>query len=72
MRVIMKDTLFIATKKESKEFINICKRLVSCGIYAVKKDDLIECKNETYESREELLKAVHEYERLGFKVYYNE
>ena len=72
MRVIIKDTLFMATKKESKELVNVCKQLVSCGIYAVEKDDLVECKNETYKTTEELLKAVHEYERLGFKVYYNE
>lgn len=41
------------------------------GIYAVKKDGVAEMKNEQFDNKTDLQKAVAEYVKLGFKVYCN-
>ena len=40
-------------------------------MYAVEKDGICELRKDTFESEEELKKAVAEYEAKGFKVHYN-
>ena len=44
---------------------------VGLGIYAVKQCGYIELKNEPYDTKEALEKAIKEYKTHGFKVYYN-
>ena len=52
--------------------MNVTKKQVSMGIYAVEKDGVCELKNERYTDIDDLKRVVSDYEGCGFKVYYNQ
>lgn len=64
------EPLFV-TRKQGKEILRCAKDKVKLGIYAVKQCGYIELKNEPYDTKESLEKAIKEYKAHGFKVYYN-
>lgn len=72
MRVILKDSIYEMNRKQFRCVLNIAKKSVKMGIYAVEKDGIAEMKNEIFESKEDLTKSVAEYEKNGFNVHYNE
>lgn len=57
--------------KEYKGVLKIASEQIPCGIYAVEKDGICELRKDTFDSKEELKKAVAEYAAKGFKVHYN-
>jgi ABC-type molybdate transport system substrate-binding protein len=71
VKVIIKKTVYEMTEEQAKGNLNVAKKLVPCGIYAVQKGDTIELKNQPYVYKQNLRKAVAEYVKRGFKVYYN-
>lgn len=71
MRVILKDNVYQMNRKQFKEVLDIAKDSVKFGIYAVVKNGIAEMKNEAFDTKENLKKSVAEYEKNGFKVYYN-
>lgn len=52
--------------------MNVAKKQVSIGIYAVEKNGVCELKNERYTDIDELKRVVSDYAGCGFKVYYNQ
>ena len=58
-------------KKQVEGVIEFARKRVSFGIYAIEKKKAVELKNEPYETKESLEKAIKAYEEQGFKVYYN-
>ncbi len=71
MKLILKDVVFEIDREQFQSVQDMVKRVVKMGIYAVEKDGVVEMKNETFDSKEDLKKFVVEYEKAGFKVYYN-
>lgn len=71
MRVILNKTVYEMTRKQFRGVLGIAKKSVKMGIYAVEKNGIVEMKNETFDSKEDLVKSVAEYAKNGFKVYYN-
>lgn len=71
MKVIVNDHVYDMPKEQADGVLKIAKANLSCGIYAINKDDIIELKNDVIESKDELMKTVSDYARNGFKVYYN-
>ena len=51
--------------------MDIAKKSVPHGIYAVSKDDFCEMKKETFRNQEEMNKRIVEYQKQGFRVYFN-
>lgn len=71
MKLIIGKSVFRMRKSEFKKVLQIASKNVPHGIYGILKDDKGELKNEPYNSAEELEKAVNEYEKEGFEVFYN-
>lgn len=71
MRVLLNDHLYEMSRKQFDGVLNVAKKAVKRGIYAVENDGIVQMKKETYTNKAELEKAVAEYEENGFKVYYN-
>lgn len=71
MRVLLNDHLYDMNRKQFDGVLNVAKKAVKHGIYAVEKDGTAEMKKEMYSNKSELEKVVKEYEAKGFKVYYN-
>lgn len=71
MKVILKNSLYEMNRKQFRAVLEVAKKAVKCGIYAIEKDGLAEMKKETFDSMEDLRKAVADYEKKGFKVHYN-
>ena len=71
MKLIVEKSLYPMRKSEFKKVLNIASKNVPHGIYGVLKGDIGELKNEVYNSAEELEKAVNEYKKGGFEVFYN-
>lgn len=72
MRVIINNSVYGMNDAEYEQFMNVAKKQVSMGIYAVEKDGVYELKNERYTDIADLKRVVSDYEGCGFKVYYNE
>ncbi len=72
MRVILNNSIYEMNRKQFRGVLDIAKKSVKMGIYAVEKDGIAEMKNEPFDSKEDLNKFVEEYARNGFKVHYNE
>ena len=58
-------------RKQVEGVIEFARKHVGFGIYAISKKNAVELKNEPYDTKESLEKAIKEYEAQGFKVYYN-
>ena len=71
MIIAINDQPLFVTRKQEKEILRCAKDKVGFGIYAVKQCGYIDLKNEPYDTKEELEKAIKEYRAHGFKVYYN-
>lgn len=64
-------SIYNMPKKQVEGVVEFAKKRVSFGIYAVKQKNAVELKNEPYDTKESLEKAIKAYEAQGFKVYYN-
>lgn len=71
MRVIINNSVYGMNDAEYKQFMNVAKKQVSMGIYAVEKDGVCGLKNERYADIADLKQVVSDYEGCGSKVYYN-
>lgn len=71
MKVIINNSVYGMKDAEYKQFMNVAKKQVSMGIYAVEKDGVCELKNERYTDIADLKRVVSDYAGCGFKVYYN-
>ena len=71
MKLIVGKSVYKMRKSEFKKVLKLASDNVSHGIYGVLKGDIGELKNEVYNSAEELEKAVNEYKKGGFEVFYN-
>ena len=56
--------------KQAKAILETAKKLANCNIYGVEKDNVMIMLNEKYEDDMSLKKAVGEYKKKGFKVYW--
>lgn len=72
MRVLINDHAYEMGRKAFRGVLDIAKKSVPHGIYAVSKDDFCEMKKETFRTQEEMDKKIAEYQKQGFKVYFNE
>lgn len=70
-KVIINNTVYGMKVRECKKLLEIAKKQVTHGIYAIEKDGVCELKNETYETDNELFGAIGNYKNQGFVVYYN-
>ena len=71
MKVIVNDSVYEMGRKECKGILKVASEQIQCGIYAVEKDGICELRKDTFDSKEELKKAVAEYAEKGFRVHYN-
>lgn len=71
MKLILKDKIYEMDKKQLTKLLDIAKKYVKIGIFAVEKCGIVEVKKETFKSKDDLKKAIAEYVKNGFKVYYN-
>lgn len=71
MKVIINESVYEMGRKEYKGVLKVASQQIPCGIYAVEKDGICELRKDTFDSKEELKKAVAEYVTKGFKVHYN-
>lgn len=71
MRVLINDHVYEMGRKTFRGVLDIAKKSVSHGIYAVSKDDFCEMKKETFRDQKEMNKRIVEYHKLGFRVYFN-
>ena len=71
MKVILNDSVYEMNRKQFRAVLDVAKKAVKHGIYAVEKDGLAEMKKDAFDSEEELKKAIAEYVSKGFKVHYN-
>lgn len=72
MKVILNNTVYEMTTKQCSQLLNVCKQRVERGIYAIEQRKVVELKNEPYKDEKSLKKAITDYTKKGFKVYYNE
>lgn len=71
MKVIVNDSVYEMGRKEYKGVLKFASKQILFGIYAVEKDGICELRKDTFDSKEELKKAVAEYAAKGFKMHYN-
>ena len=71
MKVLINDHVYEMGRKAYRSVLDIAKQSVPFGIYAVKKGDFCELKKEVFTSHEEMNKQIVEYQKQGFRVYFN-
>ena len=71
MKVIINNHVYEMGRKAFSGVLDIAKKSVPNGIYAVSKDDFCEMKNETFRNQEEMNKQIVAYQKQGFMVYFN-
>lgn len=71
MKVIINNHVYEMGRKAFRGVLDVAKKSVPHGIYAVSKDDFCEMKKETFRNQEEMNKAIVAYQKQGFKVYFN-
>lgn len=67
----MGDKIYGMSNAQLRIMLSAASKYIAKGIYAVKKNGIVELKKEIFNSNEELKYAVREYARKGLKVYYN-
>lgn len=72
MRVILDNRVYEMNRKQFRAVLEVAKKAVKHGIYAIEKSGLAEMKKDTFDSGEDLRKAVAEYESKGVKMHYNQ
>lgn len=71
MRVAVNNNIYDMNKKHLNGILNIAKKKIPFGIYAIQKDDYCELRKDKFDSEDELRKNIADYEAKGFKVHYN-
>lgn len=71
MKVLVKNSLYEMGRKEYKGVLKVASEQIPYGIYAVEKYGICELRKDTFDSKEELEKAISKYAEKGFKVHYN-
>lgn len=71
MKVIINNHVYEMGRKAFRGVLDVAKKSVPHGIYAISKDDFCEMKKETFRNQEEMNKAIVAYQEQGFKVYFN-
>ena len=71
MKVIINGHVYEMGRKAFRGVLDVAKKSVPHGIYAVSKDDFCEMKKETFRNQEEMNKAIVAYQKRGFMVYFN-
>lgn len=71
MQVRISNRLWRMGEKEFKKLLSVAKEQVKFGVYAIKKNDYAEMRNDVCNSKTQLKKLIREYKARGFKVYYN-
>ena len=71
MRVLINRNVYEVGRKAFRSILDIASESVSRGIYAVDKDGFCEMKKETFRTQEEMNKKIAEYQKYGFRVYFN-
>ena len=71
MRVLINDHIYEMGRKGFRSVLDIAKQSVPFGIYAVSKDGFCEMKKETFRSHEEMNTQIVDYQKQGFRVYFN-
>lgn len=71
MQVRISNRLWRMGEKEFEKLLSVAKEQVKFGVYAIKKNDYVEMRNDVCQSKTQLKKLIREYKARGFKVYYN-
>ena len=71
MKVLIADHAYKMTIRQKKSVLSIASRMIKKGIYAVEYDGVCELKKEKYTTDEDLIRAIAEYDEIGFEVNYN-
>lgn len=71
MKVLINDHIYEMGRKGFWSVLTIAKQAVPFGIYAVSKDEFCEMKKETFRTWKEMNKRIVEYQKQGFRVYFN-
>ncbi len=72
LKVIIGNHVYDMTRKQSDGVLKVASEQISCGIYAVEKDGIIELKKEKCRTKAKLQTLIRMFESKGFHVYYNE
>lgn len=72
MKIIINNSLYEMTEKQSEKILNIASQYVPFGIYAVKKDEVIELRKDKCKTIKQLNNLKADFMKEGFKVYSNE
>lgn len=70
MIVNMGNKTYEMTHKQAKAILGTAKKIANCNIYGVEKGNVVIMLNEKYEDDMSLKKAVGQYKKKGFKVYW--
>lgn len=70
MTVNMVTQTYEMSSKQAKAILGTAKKLANCNIYGIEKGNVVIMLNEKYEDDMSLKKAVEEYKKKGFKVYW--
>lgn len=71
MKILMNDKAYEVSETAAEGILASVKRWVTRGIYAVKKDDLIELRHDRCPTEEAVKALVADFESRGFEVYAN-
>lgn len=71
MKILVGKSFYETNRDGLRGILQVASKQIPCGIYAVEKDGICELRKDTFDSKEELEKAIAEYAAKGFKVHYN-
>ena len=71
MKVKVGPRIYRMNRKEYQEFLEIAKEQVLMGVYALKKNDYAELRNDACTSKTKLKDMIRIFKSQGFKVYAN-
>lgn len=71
MKILMNDKAYEVSETAAEGILATVKRWVTRGIYAVKKDGLIELRHDRCPTEEAVKTLVADFESRGFEVYAN-
>ena len=71
MKVLINGNAYEMGRKTFIGVLDIAKKSVPFGIYAVRKGDFCEMKKDIFRTQAEMNKQIAEYQRQGFQVYFN-
>lgn len=71
MKLILKGDVYELPREKVDGILQVLKKNLPKGIYAVEKGDAVDLINKRYKYTKNLNKAVEKYVEKGFKVYFN-